>query len=58
MHPGIGFDATGLRPDGSKFGAETWKPRFDLIRCSNEEMGGHLAAGRLRGSAVVGGAAA
>lgn len=58
MHPGIGFDATGLRPDGSQFGAETWKPRFEFTRRSNEEMGRHLAAGRLRGSAVLGGAAA
>ena len=58
MHPGIGFDATGLRSDGSRRGTETWKPRFEQVRCSPEEAGRRRVGVGTLGRVALGEAAA
>lgn len=58
MHPGIGFDATGLRSDGSMRGTTARKPRFGWVRYSPGEMGCQLAAVSTLGCVAIGGAPA
>ncbi len=58
MHPGIGFDATGLRSDGSMRGTAARNLRFGQVRYSRREMGRQLAAVSTLGCVAVGGAPA